>query len=797
MKISVIIPYHRGVDYLRDCLDSLKEQSYRDFEVLLVCDHVSSDELSLLNDYTSELDIEVYHLTEKTGVAAARNLGLEKASGDYIYFLDSDDYLYNNTLEILAEAAEDGDDIIYGKKKPTWFHRFTYFGRNQVQDTGDGEEESEDNENETGELNAENDGEDSNSQSDENSEDDSDDSSDDKEEWDDSDKEDEEHKNPAEEEEEIITPEELEKRRQSKIRQAYRILVSKRKGVRNLSILNILFKRSYIEEHQLRFQEELKYFSDAPFLLEALENTDRFKKCFEALYVKRKHNDPVNFPALSQMKDPNRFPEFVDVYYIATERIPKDSDLRKRFDKKYIAYYAKTYAPRLKRSKNDAWRKEYFEMMSDIVRGMDPEIIRAQKRYRKRIIKALIQKDVEKSIRIVKVHLGIKKIKKILKSKKAFAKFLYIHSFLKKPVKENWIIFESFFGKNYSDSPKYIYEYLAKNYPNKYRFIWVINKKSDIPYKHKKIKRFSIGYYYYLARCKYCVFNGRQPVWVKKREGNVFLQTWHGTPLKKLVFDIDDISSASPKYKQQVYKQSRVWDYLIAPNAFSSETFRRCFMYDKTMLETGYPRNDILHAPNREQIAEQIKENLNIPKDKKVILYAPTWRDDEFYAKGQYKFELHLNLDMLRRELSDEYVILLRTHYFIADSIDVSALEGFAYNVSKYDDISELYLISDILITDYSSVFFDYANLKRPMLFFTYDLEKYRDVLRGFYFDIEREVPGPLLFTSKEVVDAIINIEDVKKQYSQRYDEFYQRFCEWEDGHATEKVVKSVFEVDN
>ena len=106
---------------------------------------------------------------------------------------------------------------------------------------------------------------------------------------------------------------------------------------------------------------------------------------------------------------------------------------------------------------------------------------------------------------------------------------------------------------------------------------------------------------------------------------------------------------------------------------------------------------------------------------------------------------------MLRRELSDEYVILLRTHYFIADSIDVSALEGFAYNVSKYDDISELYLISDILITDYSSVFFDYANLKRPMLFFTYDLEKYRDVLRGFYFDIEREVPGPLLFTSMKL----------------------------------------------
>jgi CDP-glycerol glycerophosphotransferase len=219
-------------------------------------------------------------------------------------------------------------------------------------------------------------------------------------------------------------------------------------------------------------------------------------------------------------------------------------------------------------------------------------------------------------------------------------------------------------------------------------------------------------------------------------------------------------------------------------------------MFDKTMLETGYPRNDILHSPDRDKLAQQIKERLRIPKDKKVILYAPTWRDDEYYAKGQYKFELRLDLDMLHRELGKEYVVLLRTHYFIADSIDVSALEGFAYNVSKYDDISELYLISDILITDYSSVFFDYANLKRPMLFFTYDLEKYRDMLRGFYFDIEREVPGPLVFTSEEVVDAIKNIEDIKKQYSQIYEGFYHRFCEWEDGHASEKVVKSVFRAE-
>jgi CDP-glycerol glycerophosphotransferase len=792
MKISVIIPHHRGEDYLRDCLDSLKEQSYREIEILLICDQVSSDELNLLSDYTSELDIKVFHLEGKTGVAAARNLGLRKASGDYIYFLDSDDYLYSDTLEILAQAAEDGEgehDIIYGKKKHTWFHRNTYFARNQEEE--DSEEDDDTNDTDNG---ADND--DAKDSSDDTTEGDPDEAFDKKKDRDDFEDDQEDSEDSSDDEEYDLTPEELEIRRQAVIQKAYRELVSKRKGVRNISVLNILFKRSFVEENKLCFSEDLTYFSDVPFLMEALEKTEQFQKCYAALYVKRKHNDPVNFPSLSQVRDPNRFDEFIYVYYCTIQKVAEDSDLRYRFDKKYISYYTKTFAPKIKRSNNDAWRQENFIRMSDIVRGMSPELIHEQKGYKKRIIKALMKKDIEKSLRIVKVHLGYKKLKKIFRSKKAFCKFLYIHSFLKKPLNENWIIFESFFGKSYSDSPKYIYEYLAKNYPDKYRFIWVINKKTEIPYKHKEIKRFSLGYYYYLARCKYLVFNGRQPVWMVKREGNIFLQTWHGTPLKKLVFDIDDISSATPKYKQQVYKQSREWDYLIAPNAFSSETFRRCFMFDKTMLETGYPRNDILHAPDRKQIAVHIKKKLRIPEDKKVILYAPTWRDDEFYAKGQYKFELHLNLEMMRRELGQEYVLLLRTHYFIADSIDVSALEGFAHNVSKYNDISELYLISDILITDYSSVFFDYANLKRPMLFFTYDLEKYRDVLRGFYFDIEREVPGPLVFTSEEVIDTIRNIEEISKQYSQRYDEFYHRFCEWEDGHASEKVVKSVFEIE-
>ena len=798
--VSIIIPFHRGEAYLRDCLDSLVDQTYGEIEVIVISDHAQEEELVCLSEYESKLNLKLYHLHDKTGVAAARNLGLDMARGAYIYFLDSDDYLYEDTIELLVIGAlERDDDITYGKKKPTWFQRSIFLLRKQEeQEAQDQEEEKDENDLESPELRMEEDqGESLQDQSD-----DTDDASDDnegKEEGDDSKQDKRDKINQLADDEDYVscddlTEEELLRRREARTRLAYRILVTKRKGIRNVSVLNILFKRDLIENNKLRFPESLVYFSDIPFLMEALSKTNRYKKRFKARYIKRKHNDAINFPALSQIRDSNRFNEYIEVYYETVKRIQRDSDLKNRLDKKYINYYTRVYAPRLKRSKKDIWREENFIKMSLLFKEVNKDSISGLKGYKKRLIKALIKQDVEESIRLVKMHLGYKKIKKIIRSKKALSKFLYIHVFLKRPMVKNWILFESFFGKSYSDSPKYIYEYISANESGKYKCIWVIDKKkTNIPFRHKKVKRFSLRYYYYLARSGYMVFNSRQPVWTVKREGNVFLQTWHGTPLKKLVFDIEDISSASPKYKQQVYKQSRAWDYLIAANGFSSETFKRCFLFENTMLNTGYPRNDILHSPDRGQIAAIIRKHLGIPKDKKTILYAPTWRDDEFYGKGQYKFELYLNLDLMRSTLGDEYIILIRTHYFIADSLDLSALSGFAYNVSKYNDISELYLASDILITDYSSVFFDFANLKRPMLFFTYDLEKYRDVLRGFYIDIESEVPGPLLFTSEEVIHAIKDIDSVVERYKERYEVFYNRFCGWEDGQASKKVVESVF----
>lgn len=772
MKVSIIIPFHKGVFFLEDTLQSLKEQRYKDIEVILVCDRVEEEIDSLLLQYKDELDLKVLFLEGKSGVAAARNLGLSRAKGEYIYFLDSDDFVDENALALLVDMADtESADLVYGKKVWTWFKRSTFLAnlsRNIKEEEGEDSEGDEGDEDagSSGELDLENGGE---------------------------------SENESSVEDDRLLREasiEAEEANESydKRKMAYWQLISSKKGVRSITILNLLIRRSVIVENHLQFAEDIIYLSDYPFLLQLLQYVDVIDRELNALYMKRHHNDSINYPSLSQLQGSKSFKEYVYAYEYATGLIKPDGELRQRLDKKLLQYYIRFFAPHLNRRKKLKTRNEQFEVMHNLVKNMDYELIRQLKGYRHRLLKALVEGNIKRTISIVNRHLAFRRIKRIIKSRRALAKFLYIHLFLKSKVKDNWVFCESFFGKNYSDSPKYVYEYLNEKYPGKYRFIWVIDKKhTEVPYKHTEVKRFSIRYCYYLARCKYYIFNGRQPEWIRKRNGNIFLQTWHGTPLKRLVFDLENINLSTIKYKNQTYKQSRSWDYLIAANQFSSEIFRRCFRYDKVMLETGYPRNDILHHKDKEQISDRIKEELGILKGKKTILYAPTWRDDEYYTKGKYKFELQLDLRRMKEQIGNEYVILLRTHYFIVDSLDVTGLEDFAYNLSLYDDIAELYLISDILITDYSSVFFDYANLKRPMLFFMYDLEKYRDILRGFYINIEEELPGPLLFTTEEVVDAIKGIDAVEKQYKEKYEVFYDRFCAWEDGHASLKVAEAVF----
>lgn len=366
------------------------------------------------------------------------------------------------------------------------------------------------------------------------------------------------------------------------------------------------------------------------------------------------------------------------------------------------------------------------------------------------------------------------------------------------PVSKDVIVFESNVGRNYTGNPRYIYEYMvSQGLDQKYRLVWSLeDTNTEIPGKAIKVHRTRPAYFYYMAIARVWVADCRQPMWLKKREQVTYIQTWHGTPLKKLALDMDVLSMGGntdvQKYHDNFVANTRTWDYLISQNAFSTETFRRCFDFHENMLEIGYPRNDILINHNDAEYITALKKKLGLPLDKKIILYAPTWRDDQYYKKSIYKFVSDMDYDKMKEALSDEYVMIVKFHYLVKDHIDWSQYGDFIYEFNEHQDIAELYLISDILITDYSSVMFDYSLLRRPMFFFAYDIDNYKNNLRGFYFDFLATAPGPIVETTEELTDAIVHYHP--EEWQEKYDAFYNKYNHADDGHASRKVVDVILD---
>jgi CDP-glycerol glycerophosphotransferase len=252
------------------------------------------------------------------------------------------------------------------------------------------------------------------------------------------------------------------------------------------------------------------------------------------------------------------------------------------------------------------------------------------------------------------------------------------------------------------------------------------------------------------------------------------------------------------------------WDQLISPNPFSTPIFRTAFRYDGEVIESGYPRNDALLAgtgigPDLAESAagheagsgpalraKVIKARLGVPDGKRVAMYVPTWRDDQHHGDSAYRLDFQLDLAMAAVQLSDEFVLLVRGHHLMEGWVRASGAPGFAIDVTGYPDINDLLVITDVLITDYSSVMFDFAPTGRPVLFFTYDLERYRDQLRGFYFDFEAEAPGPLLATSDEVIAALADLDQVAARHAGAHQAFVARYCPLDDGKAAVRACDQI-----
>ncbi|WP_285369574.1 bifunctional glycosyltransferase/CDP-glycerol:glycerophosphate glycerophosphotransferase [Streptomyces sp. RKAG293] len=361
------------------------------------------------------------------------------------------------------------------------------------------------------------------------------------------------------------------------------------------------------------------------------------------------------------------------------------------------------------------------------------------------------------------------------------------------PLRES-VLYDSYTGKQFSDSPRAVFEELMRR-GDDLEHLWVVrDEQVELPPGAKAVRMWGREWFEALARSRYIVTNAHLPYWLKRRPGQVVVQAWHGTPLKKIGHDIEDVQFTNGRYLENVAKESKSWSFIVSPNRFSTPILKRAFAFDGELLEAGYPRNDMLYAPERDEIAEKVRERIGLPAGKKVVLYAPTWRDDQYYGPGRYKLDLQVDLVKAKQELGDDFVLLVRRHPNVVDTVP-GAGEGFVWDVSEYPEIGELFLAADVLITDYSSLMFDYANTGRPMLFFTYDLAHYRDQLRGFYFDFEKEAPGPLISTSDELIASLKDLDAVTDRYKDAYKKFQDVFCDLDDGQAAGRVIDRMQEL--
>ena len=370
----------------------------------------------------------------------------------------------------------------------------------------------------------------------------------------------------------------------------------------------------------------------------------------------------------------------------------------------------------------------------------------------------------------------------------------YYPSMRRTPVRDA-VLFVSWKGKQCGSHPLGIAEELRRRGDDREQLWAVTDWSVPVPEGGTGVLRGTQEYYEALARSRYLISNDDMQAPFRKRDGQVYLQTWHGTPLKRIGFDISNPQFISgTAYFDHLAQDVAQWDLLLSPNPFSTPIMRRAFRYDGEICEYGYPGNDLLSRADSAEVAARVRARLGLPDGKRVVLYAPTWRDNQVYANGRrYRFDMRLDLERAWRELGQDHVFLIRGHHHMADDVPAGMRSGFAINVTAYPDITELFLVSDVLVTDYSSAMFDYAVTGRPIVFFTYDLAEYRDNLRGFYFDFEAEAPGPLLDSSAGVIEAVRDIDSVAVSYRDAYQRFAARFSSLDDGKAAARICDRLF----
>jgi CDP-glycerol glycerophosphotransferase len=353
------------------------------------------------------------------------------------------------------------------------------------------------------------------------------------------------------------------------------------------------------------------------------------------------------------------------------------------------------------------------------------------------------------------------------------------------------VVYMSFGGREYSDSPRALHEELVRQGAEDLEHLWVVrDARCVVPSTATVLRSGSREYYEAMGRARVVVVNGFLPEWFARRPDQIVVQTLQGTPLKRIGLDVPHLRSTMRRSWRWA-EQMANWEYVVSPSRFATPVLRQAYGMEGELVETGLPRNDLLAGPNAAARGAEVRRRLGLAEHTRVVLYAPTYRDHVVDRRGRYRLDQHLDVQRVMAALGPG-VLLIRKHPLVADVVETGGHQR-VHDVSAWPDAGELLAAADVLVTDYSALAFDFAITGRPMLFFTYDLDVYRDDIRGFYIDFEAEAPGPLLRTTNQLAEALSDIDDLPGEYAERYRAWRERFCEFDDGGASARLVERLF----
>ncbi|MGQ4438707.1 CDP-glycerol glycerophosphotransferase family protein [Streptomyces violaceoruber] len=710
-RFSLIVPVHKVQGYLPECLDSVLGQDYVDFELIAVNDCSPDGSGAILDEYARhDARIHVMHLTENVGLGRARNAGMERAQGDYVLFLDSDDTLTEGALTAIADrldATDDPEVLVYDYARTYWNGRVS---RNQradlLRDTGP----------------------------------------------------------------DVFS------------------LADRPQLLDLLQIVwNKAYRRDFIARTGLTFPPG--YYEDAPWTFGSLITAERIALLDRVCVYYRQRREGGNILKTVSRKHFDIFDQYRRVfdYVDAHEEL---AEWRGPLFRKMVDHYL-TVLESPGRLPRDA-RAEFFHRASADYRARVPKGFTRPgggRGHKYTMLERDAYTTLMSALAAVKARRRVKKgIRGALNRSKRGAMGAFYQSQLRLPLDDNLALFSAYWSRGVSCNPAAIDAELARLAPGMRR-VWAVHADhaDRVPKGVRVVRVGSREYWTALARAKYLVNNVNFADSVVKREGQIHVQTHHGTPLKTMGLDQQKYPASTDMDFEKLLERCDRWDYSISANRFSTVIWERVYPCSYATLETGYPRNDVLVNATAEDV-RAARAALGLADGTKAFLYMPTHRE---YQPG---FTSALDPARFARELGPDVTLLVRGHYFYGDSPQTAALRrtGRIVDVSGHSRVEDLYLAADALITDYSSAMFDYAVLDRPIVSYVPDWDVYSAV-RGTYFDLLQEPPGAVATTQTELLGLLTSGTYDTPETTKRRDGFRRRFCEFDDGRAAERVVRHVF----